>query len=72
MTAEQDDDATGDTDVTLAVSGASEYADDVPRVSVTITEDDSAGVTISRTTLTINEGGSDTYTVKLNTSAEPT
>ena len=73
VTAGQDDDAAGDTDVTLthAVTGASEYAAidaaTVPRVVVTITEDDSAGVSISRTTLTINEGGSDTYTVALNT-----
>ena len=73
VTAGQDDDATGDTDVTLthAVTGASEYAAidaaTVPRVLVKVTEDDSAGVSISRTTLTINEGGSDTYTVKLDT-----
>ena len=73
VTAEQDDDAAADTDVTLthAVTGASEYAAidaaTVPRVLVKITEDDSAGVTISRTTLTIAEGGSETYTVVLNT-----
>ena len=73
VSAEQDDDAAVDTDVTLthAVSGASEYAaiadDDIPGVLVKITEDDSAGVSISRTTLTIAEGGSDTYTVVLDT-----
>ena len=32
-----------------------------------VTEDDSAGVTISRTALSIAEGESDTYTVVLNT-----
>ena len=73
VSAEQDDDAAVDTDVTLthAVSGASEYAaiadDDIPGVLVKITEDDSAGVSISRTTLTIGEGESDTYTVVLDT-----
>ena len=80
VTAEEDDDATADTDVTLthALTGASEYAaiaaDDVPSVSVTINEDDSAGVSISRTSLTIGEGGSETYTVVLDTepSAEVT
>ena len=34
---------------------------------MTITDNDSVGVTISRTTLTIDEGGSDTYTVVLDT-----
>ena len=73
VTAGEDDDAVGDADVTLthALSGASEYAaiaaDDIPDVEVTITDNDSVGVTISRTTLTIDEGGSDTYTVVLDT-----
>ena len=38
--------------------------------TVTITDNDTAGVTISETALTIDEGGSDTYTVVLDT--EPT
>ena len=57
-----------------AVTGASEYEaiadDDIPGVLVKITEDDSAGVSISRTTLTIGEGDSDTYTVVLGHPAE--
>ena len=57
--------------LTHAVTGASEYAAidaaTVPGVLVKITEDDSAGVSISRTTLTIGEGDSDTYTVVLDT-----
>ena len=71
--AEEDDDTAADTDVTLthAVTGASEYADidpaDVPSVVVKITEDDSAGVTISPASLTIDEGASKTYTVELDT-----
>ena len=69
----EDDDTAAEAEVTLshAVTGASEYAaidaDDVPSVLVTITEDDSAGVTVSESSLTIGEGGSDTYTVVLDT-----
>ena len=37
---------------------------------VTITDDDERGVTVSKTALTLLEGGSETYTVKLN--SEPT
>ena len=36
-------------------------------VAVTVTDDDTAGVTVSKTTLTVNEGGSGSYTVRLNT-----
>ena len=32
-----------------------------------MTDDDTAGLTVSETTLTITEGGSGSYTVKLNT-----
>ena len=73
VTAEQDDDAAADSDVTLshAVTGASEYAAiaaaAVPRVSVTINEDDSAGVSIDPTALTVLGGQSNTYTVVLAT-----
>ena len=42
----------------------------VSTTTVTITDDDTAGVTISETELTIEEGGSDTYTVVLD--SEPT
>ena len=79
VTAAQDDDATHESGVTLshAVTGASEYAAiaaAVPSVSVTITDDDTAGVTVSETSLTIEEGDSGTYTVVLTSepSAEVT
>ena len=39
-------------------------------VSVTVTDNDTPGVTVEPTTLSVNEGSSSTYTVKLNT--EPT
>ena len=73
VNAGEDDDAADETAVTLshAISGASEYAaiptNDVPSVTVTVTDKDSAGVSISKTELTITEGGSDSYTVVLDT-----
>ena len=36
-------------------------------VAVTVTDDDSVGVTVSKTALEIEEGASDTYTVALDT-----
>ena len=36
-------------------------------VAVTVTDDDAAGAAVSETTLTVAEGGSATYTVRLNT-----
>ena len=38
----------------------------VAGVTVTVTDDETAGATVSETTLTVAEGGSDTYTVKLD------
>ena len=42
----------------------------VAGVRVTVTDDDTAGATVSETTLTVAEGGSGSYTVRLN--AQPT
>ena len=73
VTAKEDDDAASDAAVTLThtVTGTGEYAGvTADSVTVTITDNDSAGVTVSESTLDINEGGSDTYTVVLDT--EPT
>ena len=54
-----------------AVSGAVEYAavsaGDIPSVTVTIDEDDAAGVSIDPTALTVVEGGDNSYTVVLDT-----
>ena len=72
VTAGQDDDAvdedvvnithavtsTGDTDYNGVTAGS---------VAVTVTDDDTVGVTISDTSLEIEEGDSDTYTVVLDT-----
>ena len=51
-----------------AVSGADGYAGiAVASVAVVVTDDDSAGVTVSETELSVEEGGSSTYTVVLDT-----
>ena len=73
VSADQDADAAADPAVTLshAVSGASEYAavsaEDIPSVTVTIDEDDAAGVSINPTALTVVEGSTASYTVVLDT-----
>ena len=63
----QDDDPTDDT-VTLTHTAAGGGYDSVTDdVAVTITDDDEAGLTFSRTSLTVAEGSSNTYTVVLDT-----
>ena len=75
VSAAQDADAVNDAaaiahDVDAARS-ANEYDNvTIAGVAVTVTDDDTAGVTVSETALTVAEGGSATYTVKLN--AQPT
>ena len=68
VTAAADADAVADAPVTLThtVPGATEYAS----ITVTITEADTAGVTVSPTALTLVEGESGDYTVVLD--SEPT
>ena len=69
VTAAQDDDAVTDDPVTIthAVSGG-DYEDvTAAGVEVTITEDDTAGVTISTDALEVSEGSSQSYTVVLDT-----
>ena len=69
VTAAHDDDAVTDDPVTLThiVSGG-DYEDvTAADVEVTITEDDTAGVTISITELEVTEGDSQSYTVVLDT-----
>ena len=73
VTARQDDDAVADAPATLihSVLGAAEYNGlDTENVVVTITEDDTAGVTVSKTALTLVEGESGGYTLELT--SEPT
>jgi len=71
VTAAQDDDAADDT-ATLShtlVSASGNYEDAPPPadVNVTVTDDDTPGVSISVAALTIDEGGTGAYTVVLDT-----
>ena len=72
VTAAHDDDAVADEPVVLthAVSGGDYEGVTAADVEVTITEDDTAAVTISITALEVPEGDEGTYTVVLDT--EPT
>ena len=72
VNAAEDDDAVTDTAVTLthSASGGGYNSVTIDSVQVTVTENDTPGVTVEPTALSVNEGSSNTYTVKLNT--EPT
>ena len=69
VSAARDGDAADDAaTLSHAVSGAGEYAGiAVASVAVAVTDDDGAGVTVSETSLSLEEGGSATYTVVLDT-----
>ena len=69
VTAAHDDDAIDDELVTLTheVSGGDYEGISATSVEVTIVEDDTPGVAVSETTLTITEGDSQSYTVVLDT-----
>ena len=69
VTAEEDDDGVTDAGVTLThtISGGGYGATTVPDVEVSITENDSAGVTVEPTALSVVAGRSNEYTVKLAT-----
>ena len=72
VTAGEDDDAVDEGEATLTHTASGGGYDGVTAagVKVTVTDGDTAGVTVSETALTIAEGGSEIYTVVLNT--EPT
>ena len=62
------DDAAKLTHAVVATGSANEYDTvDIAAVAVTVTDDDSVGVTVFRTALTVAEGADGTYTVKLDT-----
>ena len=72
VTAEHDGDAVDEAVVTIThtVSSTADSAYDgvtADGVAVTVTDDDSVGVTVSKAALEIEEGASDTYTVVLDT-----
>ena len=72
VTAAEDEDAAPDAAVTLthSASGGGYDAVSIDAVTVTITEDDEAGVTLSASALTLEEGNSGHYTVVLD--SQPT
>ena len=71
VTAAEDDDGVTDAGVTLThtVSGGGYNSTTVPDVEVSITENDTAGIVISKDSLTVGEGDAagSSYTVKLAT-----
>ena len=71
VAAAQDADAVNDaasiTHAVVASRSADEFdAVNIAGVAVTVTDDETAGVTVSKSTLTVDEGGSGSYTVRLN------
>ena len=71
VSAAQDADAVNDaasiTHAVNAAGSANEFdAATIAGVAVTVTDDETAGATVSETTLEVDEGGSATYTVKLD------
>ena len=66
--AEDDPDTAADPPVTVTheASGSSEYVGKMAELTVTVEEDDRPGVTVSDRSLTVREGGSNTYTVVLD------
>ena len=68
VSAAEDDDSTRDTaTVTHTVNGGDYELFAAPSVAVTVTDNDTPGVTVTPPSLTITEGGNSTYTVELNT-----
>ncbi len=72
VSAASDDDAVTDPDVTLthSASGGGYDSVSIDSVVITVTEDDTAAVTVAPTELTVDEGSSGTYAVVLE--SEPT
>ena len=69
VSAAQDDDGATDAEVTITHTISGGQYDDLPMpdVGVTITENDTPGVALSKTSLTVDEGGTGTHTVVLDT-----
>ncbi len=66
VTAGSDDDAQSDAPIALLhTATGGDYATVTGEVTVTITEDDTAGITVQPTTLAVDEGGTNNYTVVL-------
>ena len=72
VSADEDLDAVRDADVTLthAATGGGYGAVSIGSVKVSVTENDTAGVTVSESDLTVVEGGEGSYTVVLTSEPE--
>ncbi|MBF2755606.1 MAG: hypothetical protein ISN29_10180, partial [Gammaproteobacteria bacterium AqS3] len=65
VNAAEDDDAVNDS-ATISLSASGDDYDDVSGdVTVAVADDDTPGLTVTPTTLTVDEGGSETFTVQL-------
>ena len=68
VSAQRDDDAShGQATISHVASGSDYSGVRVDEVAVTVRDDDTRGVTISATTVTLREGGQISYTVVLDT-----
>ena len=67
VTAGEDDDAVNDAATLLHTASGGDYTGETASVSVTTTDDETVGLTLSTSTLGVTEGGSNSYTVRLAT-----
>ena len=67
VTAGEDDDGANDAATLLHTATGGDYAGETASVAVTVTDDETVGLTLSTTALGVAEGGSNTYTVRLAT-----
>ena len=70
VSAGEDDDATNDTATLLHTASGGDYAGETASLTVNTTDNETAQILLSASTLGVNEGGDKTYTVKL--AAQPT
>ena len=71
VTCAEDDNAVNEESIVTHTVGGGDYEGvSAPGVTVSVADNDTRGVTLSESPLTIDEGGTGTYTVKLDT--EPT
>ena len=69
VSAGQDADATDDTATLTHTASGGDYAGETEDVSVTVDDDESVGLDLSKSTLTPSEGGNESYTVALSSAS---
>ena len=67
VTAGEDDDASNDASTLLHTASGGDYAGETASVAVTVTDDETVGLTLSTTALGVTEGDDGEYTVRLST-----